>query len=813
MIMLKELMRTVSPGELSRVLRAAVFAAVTGCIASPVATAAQKTPRHAHETLEIADVDGAGKLQGVTAVSSDGQWIAYTVCNPARIKPAGGAGGPATQFARGCDIQVRALAGGAVQSPTEGVGNNWGASWAPDGRQLAFYSDRDGAARLWLWTRGDDKPRRLSAQVASTRRHHQLPAWTPDGRYLIAQFNPADSEKRAPGPRQMPIAPAAAGAARVRFLNGATFSPQSQSREAGVTVDVFHTAPRTAVPAANSEANRAAAADALPDILPAAGRLAIPQVELRVVELSTGQLREIAPPTQIARWWLSPDGKQLAALEVVGLRRQDRMIVVDLVVFDVATGARRVLARTAQYEPLDFTWSPDGRWIAYLDCGVGKVAVLKCAGDAWIVEVGGSGGARRLSGAPEYSFNNLDSQPRWAASSAAVYWASGSQLWQADPVSGVLTSMLRDTALQVSGVIATSSGYEAGSPDKGRSVYVTTTDPQTLRQGIGAVNLATGALLMVHEDQAVFERGVVVPGGKEIVIARSSAADPRNLWVVSSRKGPRQVTQTAPRLERVRLGESRLISFVSRDGAPLKAALLLPADYQPGKRYPLMVSLYASFNQSELVNDFSIGGGANFSYQMLANRGWAVLKPDMPVQLGTPLQNVADTVLPAVDAAIALGIADPDRLALNGQSNGGFATLALLVQTDRFKAAIVESGYADMATTYLSGLDMFLLSEQGGAMGSPPWENPQRYLKNSPIYKLDRVTTPLLMYAGVEDRAFAAQMDATYFGLAGLGKDVTYLRYEGEGHALRTATNKSDYWQRVWAFLERTVPTGARSSK
>jgi len=163
--------------------------------------------------------------------------------------------------------------------------------------------------------------------------------------------------------------------------------------------------------------------------------------------------------------------------------------------------------------------------------------------------------------------------------------------------------------------------------------------------------------------------------------------------------------------------------------------------------------------------------------------------------------------MPAIDAAVHLGLADPERLAVMGQSNGGFTTLALLVQTQRFKAAVMNAGFGDLAGLFgmTDGVWHPWLLQQGGAMGVPPWEDPLRYVQNSPFYYLDRVTTPLIIQAGGEDRFIHPLSEQVFTGLKYLDKEVTYLRYENDGHVLMRSASRIDYWNRVLPFFERHV--------
>jgi dipeptidyl aminopeptidase/acylaminoacyl peptidase len=311
----------------------------------------------------------------------------------------------------------------------------------------------------------------------------------------------------------------------------------------------------------------------------------------------------------------------------------------------------------------------------------------------------------------------------------------------------------------------------------------------------------------------VFDPPLVTPRGDAVVYQSESASESEDLWVAGAAFAtPRRLTTLNPQLARYALGKARLVEYRSLDGTPLRGTLLLPAGYEPGRRYPLVVWVYASDQGSRNLNRFGLVGISAYNFHMLTTRGYAVLWPDIPVHIGTPMRDLMKSVMPAVDKAIELGIADPERLAVMGQSNGGYSTISLLVQTARFQAAVMNAGFGDLVGFYGSmsprdgaGSWHPWLEQQGGAMGVPPWEAPLRYVENSPIFFLDRVRTPLLIQAGGADWPIVPYSDQVFVGLKRLGKEVTYLRYGGEGHVLAQYPNLVDYWKRVIAFYDEKL--------
>ncbi len=198
--------------------------------------------------------------------------------------------------------------------------------------------------------------------------------------------------------------------------------------------------------------------------------------------------------------------------------------------------------------------------------------------------------------------------------------------------------------------------------------------------------------------------------------------------------------------------------------------------------------------------------------QLFATRGYAVLLPDAPQHLGTPMLDLAKTILPGVNRVIELGIADPDRLGVMGHSYGGYSTLSLIVQTTRFKAAVISAGTGDLVASYGemhkdgSTYQVPIMETGQGLMGGTPWQFLDRYIENSPVFHLDRIETPVLIVHGAEDQAVASfRGDEIFVGMRRLGKEAEYAKYEGEDHspAYWSYPNQLDYCARLIQWFDK----------
>jgi dipeptidyl aminopeptidase/acylaminoacyl peptidase len=176
------------------------------------------------------------------------------------------------------------------------------------------------------------------------------------------------------------------------------------------------------------------------------------------------------------------------------------------------------------------------------------------------------------------------------------------------------------------------------------------------------------------------------------------------------------------------------------------------------------------------------------------------------------MRDLTEGVNAAVNKVIEMGVADPGRLGVTGQSYGGYSTIAIVTQTTRFKGAIMSSGFGNMIDQALrfrpaSGADASYWTEGGqGLMGGTLWEQKERYLTNSPVLYLDRVRTPVLIISGEDDDTVPVVMgDQIFVGLRRLGREVEYRRYAGEGHVISSSENVIDYWRAAIRWFDTYV--------
>jgi dipeptidyl aminopeptidase/acylaminoacyl peptidase len=277
--------------------------------------------------------------------------------------------------------------------------------------------------------------------------------------------------------------------------------------------------------------------------------------------------------------------------------------------------------------------------------------------------------------------------------------------------------------------------------------------------------------------------------------------------------------ETNTHLRQVRLGTVCDLDYATADGTRLTARLLLPPGHEAGERKPAVVWVYPYAKPGPVVRvPFKLNDPSPFNLHPLAAQGFAVIQPSIPIPEGEEPLDVmallAPAVLPAIEAAVAAGHVDPDRVHVIGQSFGGFAVMAMLATTDAFRSGITMAGFCDLASFHgagdvryrygdpahlLFGAASFL--EGACRLGGPPWHDPDRYARNSPLFHVETIRAPLLIMQGDQDYVPMAQGEEMFTALRKLDRRVRFVRYWGEGHVLSSPANIAHMWEQIVMWL------------
>jgi dipeptidyl aminopeptidase/acylaminoacyl peptidase len=270
----------------------------------------------------------------------------------------------------------------------------------------------------------------------------------------------------------------------------------------------------------------------------------------------------------------------------------------------------------------------------------------------------------------------------------------------------------------------------------------------------------------------------------------------------------KKVSNANPQKEGLLWGTSELVRFKNSDGVPLSAILFKPENFDPAKKYPMMVYIYERLSEGvhRFVNP-APSHSINVSYYV--SNGYLVLEPDIVYTIGYPGQSALKCVLPAIQAVVDKGFVDEKTIGIQGHSWGGYQIAYMVTQTDRFRAAAPGALVANMTSAYSgirwgTGLPrQFQYEKTQSRIGGTLWEYPMRFIQNSAVFQADRVHTPILMLHNDNDDAVPwYQGIEFYLALRRLGKEVYMWNYNGEPHGIRKRPNQKDYTLRLQQFFD-----------
>jgi dipeptidyl aminopeptidase/acylaminoacyl peptidase len=594
-----------------------------------------------------------------TAISPDGAHVVYVV-SEADLK----------QGRYNSDLWMVPFAGGAPVRLTTAPGRDDSPHWAPDGKRIAFISDRSGTPQVWLISPTGGEATKLTDSKTAVRDV----AWSPDGKqiaYIAREPDTADEAKRK----------------------------QDKADVIIVGKDKMD--------------------------------------HLHVILTGGGPSKQLTRGAfSVLNFSWSPDGKQLAYAAAPSWRPED-VHRSDLHVIPAEGGKPRVLVKREGMDQLP-KWSPDGKTIAFVS-GDGKADWL---GNTYLCLVPAEGGApRNLSRKFDGRIDAFD----WAPDGTRLYFAAD---WAAT------------------------------------------------RQ-LSALSARTGELDTLTSGERLHDKYSLSRDGRRIAFLVEDPTTPREVYVAElPRLQPKRLTTTNPQLAGVALGKVEELRWRSDgDGLQIHGLLIKPVGYKAGQRYPLLTYVHGG-PALQFAHGFSVyppgpPQASRYPIHVLAGQGYAIFCPNPrgSASYGRTfrLANVRDwgggdykDIMSGVDLLINLGIADPERLGVMGWSYGGYMTAWIITQTQRFKAASAGAGVTNLFSMYgETDIPGFLERYFKGL----PWDERALYAKHSPMTHIGKAKTPTLIQHGEKDeRVPLAQSQELHAALKRNGVPVELVIYPRQGH-------------------------------
>ncbi len=273
-----------------------------------------------------------------------------------------------------------------------------------------------------------------------------------------------------------------------------------------------------------------------------------------------------------------------------------------------------------------------------------------------------------------------------------------------------------------------------------------------------------------------------------------------DLWAGdSSFAGLKKVSDANPQQSRYIWGRSELVDFRNTDGKPLRAILTRPENFDPSKKYPLLVYIYEEL--TNLLHRYvPPAPGTSINITRYVSNGYIVLQPDIEYEIGYPGESAMRCVIPAVQRVVDMGFVDPARIGIQGHSWGGYQITYMITRTNLFRAVEAGASVSNMISAYGgirwgSGMSRaFQYERSQSRIGGPPWSRSLQFIENSPIFWVEKVQTPYLSIHNDEDDAVPWYQGIEFFSaMRRLGKEAFMFNFNGEKHGLRERENQK-YW-------------------
>ena len=377
--------------------------------------------------------------------------------------------------------------------------------------------------------------------------------------------------------------------------------------------------------------------------------------------------------------------------------------------------------------------------------------------DAWMVDPDGSGATRLSDGATDqvrYRYARLDPDEEWIDLKKPNYFS-------------------------LFGVWSKKSGYARLEAGASRVTPVVLED-----KSVTGLGKAKDADVFAYTVQSFEHPPDVLVGGSDLKAARA-------------------VVKTNPFAAGYAWGKSELVEYKNERGERLQGALFYPAGYQPGRKYPMVVYMYERLSDG-LHRWSSPSDREPYNPSVFTSLGYMFLQPDISFRPREPGLSVADCVGSAVKRVIAMGNVDAARIGIIGHSWGGFDTVFLATHTNLFAAGVAGAPITDLVSNYgnhhwsagIAETDHIETGQQ--RMEVPLWEDLPAYIRNSAVFGVSTMKTPLLVAFGDNDGTVHWHQGVELYNIARRAKkDVVMLVYGGEDHSNRRKPNQLDYQRRI----------------
>jgi len=519
-------------------------------------------------------------------------------------------------------------------------------------------------------------------------------------------------------------------------------------------------------------------------------------------DVKSGQTRELLPEMKINSYDLAEDGSFIVYQEDI-TKKTDYDVIFgsenQVQILPVSGGPARTLIKSTK--GLTITWSKDGRRYAYSKEGsvwAGSVEdkeprqIIGKKSDAEKDKPEASSDKSKDDAEKEKKDKEKFSVVRLSPKGDRVVASNKEGLWVIDTASAA-----RENIVKMSEEDKEGPRYQVVDWNPtGDAIYLSYASRTKWERGLVRYDVKAMKLEDLIKDPHLYSGFRLSKDGHTFVFSSAEGNRPGDIYAADADfKNIRRLTETNSQLKTKRLSKTELVSYLDVDGNKMYGVLYYPTDYEPGKKYPTVFNIYEQFFDDSF----------NSTINILTSNGYAVMQPSVNLEIGFPGEAWVKGVTSAANKLIEMGVADPERLGVQGTSYGGYATNLLITQTNRFKAAINISGKVNMVSFYtdsprLGVRNIHAPEKSQDRIGATLWQQPQKYIQHSAVMFADRIKTPLLLMCGEQDHNVPPrQLMEMYYALRRLNKEVEWVSYTNGGHGMPTTTidEVKDYHKRI----------------
>ncbi len=335
-------------------------------------------------------------------------------------------------------------------------------------------------------------------------------------------------------------------------------------------------------------------------------------------------------------------------------------------------------------------------------------------------------------------------------------------------------------------------------------------DDATGASGYASLNLKEKELKELIKSDHRYNKPIKAKNADVLIFRKESFKEYPNLETTNSKfENPKMISDANPQQEEYSWGNIEWYRWQAHDGQELRGLLLKPDNFDPNKKYPMLVNFYEKSSEGIHRHRAPYPHRSTINYAYYVNRGYVIFNPDVPYKEGYPGQSAFNAVVSGVESLIKEGFVDEDKIGVQGHSWGGYQVAHLITKTDIFACAESGAPVVNMISAYggirwQTGLSrMFQYEHTQSRLGATLWDKPELYIENSPIFELDKVNTPVLIMHNDKDGHVPWYQGIEYFvSMRRLNKPAWMLNYNNEPHWPLKRVNRLDFNLRMEQFFD-----------